>query len=48
VYPSAAIVIQLIEWALAAGWVPEQVGGTFRVGAVAGPVLPGLALMDGL
>ena len=45
-YPSAAIIRQLVTWGLAAGWQPEQVGGVFRVSAAAGPVLPGLGLVD--
>jgi hypothetical protein len=45
-YPSAAIVRRLVSWGLAAGWTPEQVGGSFRVGSMTGPTLPGLALID--
>jgi hypothetical protein len=45
-YPSAAIVLQLVAWGLAAGWTPEKVGGTFRVGSTVGPALPGLAIVD--
>ena len=45
-YPSAAIIRQLVTWGLTAGWQPEQVGGVFRVSAAAGPVLPGLGLVD--
>ncbi|MFI7540107.1 hypothetical protein [Actinoplanes sp. NPDC049599] len=46
-YPSAAIVLQLVAWGLTAGWTPDRVGGTFRVSSAAGPVLPGLAVVDG-
>jgi len=46
VYPSAAIVRQLVSWGLEAGWTPEQVGGVFRVSSMVGPVLPGLRLVD--
>ena len=45
-YPSAAIVRRLVSWGLEAGWTPEQVGGVFRVSSTAGPVLPGLGLVD--
>jgi hypothetical protein len=45
-YPSAAIVRRLVAWGLAGGWLPDKVGGVFRVGAATGPVLPGLALID--
>ena len=45
-YPSAAIIRQLVTWGLVAGWKPDQVGGIFRVTATAGPVLPGLTLVD--
>jgi hypothetical protein len=45
-YPSAAIVLRLVSWGLAAGWTPDKVGGMFRVSSAAGPVLPGLALVD--
>jgi hypothetical protein len=45
-YPSAAIVLRLVTWGLAAGWAPDQIGGMFQVGPAAGPALPGLTLVD--
>jgi hypothetical protein len=45
-YPSAEIVRRLVAWGLGAGWTADKIGGVFRVSSAAGPVLPGLALMD--
>jgi hypothetical protein len=45
-YPSAAIVRKLVTWGLAAGWAPDEIGGTFTATAAHGPALPGLAVID--
>lgn len=45
-YPSAADVRRLVEHALAAGWDPGALGGTFRLTEEHGLELPGFLITD--